>query len=404
MNSIERKQSDATIKPKVLFLLHAMNVGGVEKALLGLLSALPIDKLNIHVGLLRKEGELLNEIPKGVTVHEINVYNKYMREINDPPLQYIRSYAKKGQLISAISFLIIHLLFKITNSRYWFYKFLLRNEPEYAEKYDVAVSFAGPSQMMDYYICQKVQASVKCCWIHFDVSKFGIDQGMAKRLYKTFKKIFIVSESGKRIFDEMFPSLCNRTQVFRNVVSSSDIVSQSFASSALPEVCSGGVKLLTVGRISIEKGQREALKALKIMTENGINVYWYFVGDGKDKNYCEKMAKELGIAHRAIFVGNKANPYVYMRTCDVYVQPSRHEGFCLTLAEALCFEMPIVVTDFTGAREQLRNRTNSIVCGMGENAIAEAIVKGMKMPKCRAILSNTTSVKPFMELVEGSMA
>ena len=74
MNSIERKQSDATIKPKVLFLLHAMNVGGVEKALLGLLSALPIDKLNIHVGLLRKEGELLNEIPKGVTVHEINVY------------------------------------------------------------------------------------------------------------------------------------------------------------------------------------------------------------------------------------------------------------------------------------------------------------------------------------------
>ena len=240
MNSIERKQSDATIKPKVLFLLHAMNVGGVEKALLGLLSALPIDKLNIHVGLLRKEGELLNEIPKGVTVHEINVYNKYMREINDPPLQYIRLYAKKGQLISAISFLIIHLLFKITNSRYWFYKFLLRNEPEYAEKYDVAVSFAGPSQMMDYYICQKVQASVKCCWIHFDVSKFGIDQGMAKRLYKTFKKIFIVSESGKRIFDEMFPSLRNRTQVFRNVVSSSDIVSQSFASSALPEVCSGG--------------------------------------------------------------------------------------------------------------------------------------------------------------------
>lgn len=166
----------------------------------------------------------------------------------------------------------------------------------------------------------------------------------------------------------------------------------------------GGVKLLTVGRISIEKGQREALKALKIMTENGINVYWYFVGDGKDKNYCEKKAKELGIAHRAIFVGNKANPYVYMRTCDVYVQPSRHEGFCLTLAEALCFEMPIVVTDFTGAREQLRNRTNSIVCGMGENAIAEAIVKGMKMPKCREILSNTTSVKPFMELVEGSMA
>ena len=35
------------------------------------------------------------------------------------------------------------------------------------------------------------------------------------------------------------------------------------------------------------------------------------------------------------------------------VQPSLHEGFCITLAEAKLFKMPIITTDFTGAKEQL---------------------------------------------------
>ena len=55
----------------------------------------------------------------------------------------------------------------------------MRNEPVMSDKvYDVAVAFTGSSQMMDYYICKRVKALRKCCWIHFDVSKFGIDVGM----------------------------------------------------------------------------------------------------------------------------------------------------------------------------------------------------------------------------------
>jgi len=51
-----------------------------------------------------------------------------------------------------------------------------------------------------------------------------------------------------------------------------------------------------------------------------------------------------------------------MKQADIYVQSSRHEGYCITLSEARCFNNPIVTTNFTGANEQIsHNRTGLIV-------------------------------------------
>lgn len=75
------------------------------------------------------------------------------------------------------------------------------------------------------------------------------------------------------------------------------------------------------------------------------------------------------------FLGTKTNPYGYMRGCDIFVQPSRHEGYCITLAEARCFTAPIVATNFTGAGEQLKGRPNAVVTGMDAEDMAEGIIK-----------------------------
>ena len=50
-----------------------------------------------------------------------------------------------------------------------------------------------------------------------------------------------------------------------------------------------------------------------------------------------------------------------MKQCDIYVQPSRHEGYCITLAEARCFNNPIVSTNFTGANEQILHEHNGLI-------------------------------------------
>lgn len=58
-------------------MVYSMNVGGVEKSLLGLLSSLPLDRLDVHVGIVHSKGGFLPYLPKKVEVHEIDIF-KYM--------------------------------------------------------------------------------------------------------------------------------------------------------------------------------------------------------------------------------------------------------------------------------------------------------------------------------------
>jgi glycosyltransferase involved in cell wall biosynthesis len=64
-----------------------------------------------------------------------------------------------------------------------------------------------------------------------------------------------------------------------------------------------------------------------------------------------------------------------MKQCNIYVQPSRHEGYCITLAEARCLYKPIITTNFAGAREQIVNGKTGLVVSPNEKEIYDAVVK-----------------------------
>ena len=96
-----------------------------------------------------------------------------------------------------------------------------------------------------------------------------------------------------------------------------------------------------------------ALEAARILKEHNIRFKWYFVGDGSLMGELKTIIEKYGLRDYVILLGLRENPYPYMKHCDIYVQPSLHEGYCITLAEAKLFGHPIVATDFTGAREQL---------------------------------------------------
>ena len=64
---------------------------------------------------------------------------------------------------------------------------------------------------------------------------------------------------------------------------------------------------------------------------------------------------------------------VIFKDCDIYVQPSRHEGYCITLAEAKCFGKPIVTTNFTGAKEQIVKRDTGIIVECNSEDLYKAL-------------------------------
>lgn len=358
------------------FLLSSMNLGGVEKSFLELLSTLPPTENEVHVGLLQKKGALLDQLPLWVQVHEISVYQQYKHLINDPPLASIKGLIQDGRFADAFVHFLLYIHFKITGSRYLFYRYILRNEPVMDGEYDVAVSYAGPSQMIDYYVCEKVIAHKKYGWIHFDISHFGIDKGMTRRLYRKYEKIFVVSKEARDIFVKTFPEFADKTEVFYNVTDSERIRRQA---EIAPSFDDGylGRRILTVGRISIEKGQQLAIMAMKRVLIQQKNVRWYFVGEGKNWAACQELVRNEGLGDSVVFLGLQVNPYGFMKDCDLYVQPSLHEGYCLTLAEALCFGKPVVTTCFAGAKEQLQGKEDSWIADINPDSLSEMVVEAL---------------------------
>lgn len=359
-------------KKQIFFLLFSMNVGGVEKSLLGLLSTLSRDKYDVHIGLLKKEGGFMQMLPEWVVVHQC--FQGLWEIVNRPPIETIKNLWKDGCIVEAFIHIYLYIVYKITSDRYLFYKYVLRNEPLIENVFDAAYVYAGPASMLDYYVCEKIKSKEKYGWIHYDITKFGIDKVLTRRLYGVYKKIYVVSETAKHKFDEIFPEFKSKTEVRYNIVSQEQILSMAKVGNTFDDSFNGK-RILTVGRLSREKGQNISVEVLKLLIDKGYDVKWYFVGEGNLRSVCEQRIKDLDLSDRVVFLGMQTNPYGYMRDCNIYVQPSRHEGYCITLAEARCFTAPIVATNFTGAEEQLRTYPQSVVTGMSAEDIAEGIMR-----------------------------
>lgn len=353
-----------------------MNIGGVEKSLVNLLSIIPREKYDLHVGLVHPEGALLPLLPSDVTIHHVTDIARHWKELKDPPLVSIRNYASTRRWINVFVAFFVYLLCKVQKSFLLWVKYLLKDSQGIEETFDIAVAYAGPSSDIDYYICKKVKAIKKISWIHFDINKVGHDVRLINEIYPNYHRIVVVSDSCRHNFELSFPHFKEKLVTFNNVISPAFIHSQANEGATFIRH-SKSKKILTVGRISREKGQTVAIDALKILKDKGYDVIWFFVGDGKDRIACEEKAIQLGLKDSAIFLGALTNPFGYMRDCDVYVQPSRYEGYCVTILEALCFSAPIVATNFTSVNEQLKDRENGLIVGMSAQNIAEGIEKAL---------------------------
>ena len=81
-------------------------------------------------------------------------------------------------------------------------------------------------------------------------------------------------------------------------------------------------------------------------------INWYIIGSGKYEKKYIKSVEKRGLTNSVIFLGAKNNPYCFMKNCDIYVQPSRYEGYGLTLAEAKIVASRILASNIPEFIEQ----------------------------------------------------
>jgi glycosyltransferase involved in cell wall biosynthesis len=357
---------------KILFMVSSMNIGGVEKSLLSLLSVIPKKKYDVTLLLLEKKGGFLEYIPDWVNVEEATWYRDIKPVIMQAPQKTIKNYWNNKQYRKILSFVCTYFISKQLDNRHFYYKQVLKGIPNNTNEYDAAVAYQGPTDIIDFYIANKVNASKKMSWMHFDVSKHLINERLYKKLYRKFNKIFAVSNEARNRLVERVPTVEKKTDVFLNIVPL-DLIEQMSREVVDFDDDYKGIKIVTVGRLSREKGQDIAIKVLSRLRKDGYEVRWYCVGEGNHRKEYERMIEENDLRDDFILLGSTPNPYPYIAKADMYVQTSRHEGYCLTLAEAKCLYKPIVTTDFIGAYEQIKDGYDGFIVGCNEDEVYRRI-------------------------------
>jgi glycosyltransferase involved in cell wall biosynthesis len=113
-------------------------------------------------------------------------------------------------------------------------------------------------------------------------------------------------------------------------------------------VPSGTVLLLTVGRLTVQKGHAVLLDAIVQLKEKGLQPVFAFAGDGPLRVELEEKAQQLRISSQIRFLGVRDDINELLLSADIFVQPSLWEGLSLALLEALLAGIPVVATQVEG--------------------------------------------------------
>ena len=249
------------------------------------------------------------------------------------------------------------------------------------EKYDCAISYYAMAidqlLMMQY----RLHARKKVAWIHCQCQHKKIDAE-----YEAFHiafgnvdKIFCVSQGCRNSFLKVYPQYSKKTEVVYNQIDAEHI--RTLAGDGFCEK-DDTIKLLTVGRLSLEKGQHFIPKIARMLIDAGFDIKWDIIGEGALREKIEQDIVYLNVDSNVQILGAIENPYPYVQACTIYVQPSLREAFCTSTLEAKILGKPVVATDVDGMREQFEDGVNGILVN---DITPEGIFNGIR----RLIMDNS---------------
>jgi glycosyltransferase involved in cell wall biosynthesis len=153
----------------------------------------------------------------------------------------------------------------------------------------------------------------------------------------------------------------------------------------------GRPRLLFIGQLTPRKGYDLLVRALPaVLQAHPTAVVGIVSGlNPADRAAMEQMAAELGVAHAVQFLGRVDDAHLVnlFRTSDLYVTPTRYEGFGLTLLEAMAAGCPIVTSDIPVVNEIVRHGVNGWLTRYDDPAaLAAGIIHLLGEPELRASL------------------
>jgi glycosyltransferase involved in cell wall biosynthesis len=388
------------MNPSILIFSQAMELGGVERSLLGLLDSIDYSRYDIDLFLMRHSGELMPYLnPKARLLPEIPQYASLAVPM--------ASLIKTGQF----GVLCGRLQGKRAAGRFdrqhpgdkpsvtaltYSHRYTRNSMPQISDRtYDLAVSFLTPH----YFVRERVKAKKYAAWIHTDYTALSFDRVAELEMWSGYDVICGVSEQASESFKIAFPELADKVCTVENTLPKELIRSQ--AQEPQTDMPSNrSIKLLSVGRFCDAKNFDNVPDICRRLTEDGLDVKWYLIGYGGDEPLIRRKIAEAGMQERVFILGKKDNPYPYMRACDLYAQPSRYEGKAVTVREAQLLGKPVVITNYATSASQLEDGVDGVIVPMDNVGCAAGIAALLRDPDRMQQLSENCKTRDYTNSAE----
>ena len=258
---------------KIIIVTQAMEIGGAEKALLGLLENIDTKEYQVDLFLMRHSGELLKYIPDTINLlPEISEYAMLGIPIQDTLKKNISVFYRRiyGRLKASI-YCKLHKIQKAEGIEdLYSHKYTVGVLPEINKtEYDLAISFLAPH----YIVEKKVRAKKRVGWIHTDYETLEIDAKSELQMWNQLDRIVSISENVTTSFLKSFPSLENKIVLIQNIIPVKYMESLADDGSAELEMPNdGSIKILSVGRFCTAKNYDNVPEICKLLIEKGLAV------------------------------------------------------------------------------------------------------------------------------------
>ena len=330
------------MKKKILFVNDEMTMGGVARILNTFLKLIDKDKYDVDLLVLHKRGELLKEIPSGINLIEgtsfFNTIDRPLKECRGKELfskLRLLFYMKSGLIKNKIK----RERKKILDKHY---------DIEFGAKEGFCTIFVGYGD-----------SNRKINWVQVDYKESNYSSNHMKLVRDALGHIDmniacsnVVMESYKELF--AVSKIC----VIHNLVDEKRIKDMSEMSCDLKLASNGKINLITVARFHPQKAVDRLIKIYSKLKD-----YYnlIIVGDGILKDELYSLARQLNCFDDIKWLGLKANPYPYVRKCDLFVMSSLYEGYPTMTVESLISGTPVLTTLVAGVSEQINDDNGYIV-------------------------------------------
>lgn len=369
-------------KKRIIIVISRMSIGGAQKSLINALSFFDYNRFDVTLYVRENKTELIKDIPETVKIVVNTDTSNYDYSLSGLFFEVMKRFSRLFHLNTALKF------FEKCSIDYYVKEktaYEIKNYKELDKEYDIAISY------LQGYTCKFVADNIKAkkyiCFYHNSTNATPELHG---EYLPKFDNIITVDKKTAEKLEKTYPALKGKVGVIQNIINVDDIKNKSTEYDFLKD---SENMLCSCGRLSREKGYDLAIKAAAILKKNGLSFKWYIIGDGPEKEKIENMISEYQLSDYVVLLGEKKNPYPFIASADIFIQPSYEEAHPLSIIEAKILCKPVVSTATVGGKHLVKDGETGVITDISAEGLANGITRLITAPElCEKITENLSKI------------